>query len=120
MFAKGKVRVKNYFLALVVLCVSGCGGQFAEQVKHAQVQIDEAKAVAKAAIAHAEQLRAEKDRLCAEALDIMRGVEAVAPYACARAVETPGVPEIVSLKCAQQDRLTSAVLNMTAACGLRL
>lgn len=97
-------------LTLAMLFTCACAGtQHALEV--AQVKIDEAKAIAQAA-------EAKRARVCESALETLRSVESVAPFACGLVEATASAPKEATATCAQRNKLPAAVRNVELACEL--
>lgn len=97
-------------MVLGVLATFGCAGT-QHVLEEANAKLEQAKSI----VAEAD---AKRQQLCAEALDALQTVEAAAPFACGLVEVSVGAPSVATKACAQRDKLTAAVHNVTLACEL--
>ncbi len=95
---------------ILMFVLTSCAG-----TQHVLEEANAKLAQAKAVVAEAEAKRAA---VCAEALETLRSVEAIAPFACGLVNVAPGAPEQAKATCAQRDKLPAAVRNVELACSL--
>ena len=99
---------KALVTAALFACATACAGT-QRTLEVAQAKIDEAKAIAQAA-------EAKRAQVCDSALETLRSVEAIAPFACGLIDATDNAE--AKATCAHRDKLPAAVRNVELACKL--
>jgi gamma-glutamyl phosphate reductase len=92
------------------LLLTGCAGT-QHALEAANAKLDQAKAI----VAEAE---AKRTAVCESALDTLRKIEAVAPFACGLVAAAPDAPALAKQTCVAAGDLPAAVKNVELACSL--
>jgi hypothetical protein len=100
----------NHKALLFALFLPACAST-QHALEAANAKLDQAKAI----VAEAE---AKRTAVCDSALDTLRKVEAVAPFACGLVAAAPDAPALAKQTCAASGDLPAAVKNVELACSL--